>query len=267
MEPPKRNAIVGFLDKLVPIFILAVFWSFVAWFITGIRGVEFPGPLETVLYLITIAQGKVIFQSTLYVHLLHSFKRFILGFGMASVVGVTAGLLMGYSKMLRERLYPLVSILQPMPSTAWIPISILVFGIGDLSTVFIIFLSSLWPTVVNTVAGAESVPDNYLRLAQMFKMRKAKVFTRIVMPHSVPHILTGLRTAVANSWRSLVAAEMIAATGTGLGYVIIQSRWNLDYKTALACIVVIAIIGYLMEKVVFRYIESMTLKKWGMQTT
>jgi ABC-type nitrate/sulfonate/bicarbonate transport system permease component len=98
-------------------------------------------------------------------------------------------------------------------------------------------------------------------------MKNTRILSNIVVPHSVPYILNGLRISVANAWRSLVAAEMIAASGVGLGYVIIQSRWNLDYTSALAGMVIIAIFGYLIEKVVFHHIESKTLEKWGMSTT
>ncbi|MCX6695850.1 MAG: ABC transporter permease [Candidatus Altiarchaeota archaeon] len=258
------------LDKavpLLPVALLFVGWAAVAWFIKAFKGVDFPGPFDTVSYLYDMLNGKILFERTLYVHLYYSLKRFILGLTTASALGVSIGLLLGYFKALREHLYPRVSILQPIPSVAWIPVAILLFGIGDFSTIFIIFMASLWPTIVNTVAGSESVPENYLRMARMFRISGVRLFTQIVIPHSVPYILNGLRISVANAWRSLVAAEMIAATGTGLGYVIIQSRWNLDYTSAFACIMVIAIVGYVVEKIIFQRLEYMTLKKWGMLTS
>jgi len=258
------------LDKavpVVPVILLMILWALLAHFITVYKGVDFPGPIETFSYLYAYAMGKPLFEKSLYEHLFYSVERFLLGLASSALLGTTIGLALGYSKVLREHMYPMVSILQPIPSVTWIPIAILLFGIGDFSTIFIIFMASLWAMIVNTVAGAESVPENYLRFAQMLKLGKTKVFASIVIPHSVPYLINGLRISVANSWRALIAAEMITATGTGLGYVIIQSRWNLDYTSAFACIVIIAVIGYTLEKIVFQRLEYVTLKRWGMATT
>ena len=264
---PRGRIVLYGVDSVfpvVPVLIILAAWALAAWFINVSVGVYFPGPWDTFALLFQLMGGRPLFRSTLYAHLFASLGRFLLGLVSATVVGVSAGLVMGYSKSVREHLYPVVSILQPIPSVTWIPVAIMLFGIGNLSTVLIIFMAAIWPTVVNTVAGAESVPDNYKRMAGMFRLRRSGVFARIVVPHSVPYILNGLRISVANAWRALVAAEMIAATGTGLGYVIIQSRWNLDYTSAFACIVVIAVIGYVMERIVFRRLEYVTLKRWGM---
>jgi ABC-type nitrate/sulfonate/bicarbonate transport system permease component len=251
---------------ILPTIIIFLSWALLSWFLKAYNGVDFPGPVETLAALWGMITGKIVFDQTIYTHLYYSLGRFLIGLTTASAAGMTVGLVLGYSRGLREHLYPMVSILQPIPSLAWIPVAILLFGLGDFSTIFIIFMASIWSVIVNTVAGAESVPENYIRVAHMFRMQRIEIFTKIVIPHSIPYLINGLRISVANSWRALVAAEMIATTGTGLGYVIIQSRWNLDYTTALACIVIIAIIGYLMEKVLFQRLEYATLRKWGMTT-
>ena len=257
------------IDKVVPVIpvlLLLILWALMAWFIAYSFEIQFPGPLETFRQLYQYLLGQPLFEQSIYVHVYFSLKRFVFGLTFAAMAGIFLGLMLGYSRFAKEHLYPIVSILQPIPSIAWIPIVIMLIGIGDMATISIIFLAAIWPNIVNTVAGAESVPENYLRVAQMFRLRKLQVFAKIIVPHSIPYIINGLRISVANSWRALVAAEMIAATGTGLGYVILNSRVYLDYTTALACIVIIAVIGYTLEKIVFQHVEYVTLKKWGMVT-
>jgi ABC-type nitrate/sulfonate/bicarbonate transport system permease component len=159
---------------------------------------------------------------------------------------------------------PVVTILQPIPSLAWIPVAILVLGLGPASTLLIIFLAGVFPVILNTAVGVRSVDEGFLRAARMMGADQRTVFRRVLIPGAFPHMLSGFRNALANGWRSLIAAEMLTGSGTGLGYAIFQSRWNLDYASAFVNIILIAIAGLVCEGLVFTQLERRTVERWGL---
>lgn len=159
---------------------------------------------------------------------------------------------------------PIVHMMQTIPSLAWIPIAILLLGLGSPATVFIIFLAGVFAITINTVAGVRSIDVPNIRAAQMLGVGRGALLTQVLLPGAAPHTLSGLRVGLANGWRGLIAAEMVAAQGTGLGYAIFQARWSFDYNSAFASIIVIALIGLAVE-VVFNVIERRTVHRWGMR--
>jgi len=158
-------------------------------------------------------------------------------------------------------LNPLVQILRPISPIAWIPLAILWFGVGDLSPIFLIFLSSVFPTVVQTAAGVQQIDRRYLRAADNFGVRGAKLFFQVVIPAVLPQIIVGLRVSLGVAWLVVVAAEMIALR-SGLGYLIIDSRnAGNRYDLVVAGMVIIGVTGLLLDAMM-RRLERLKAVRW-----
>ena len=156
---------------------------------------------------------------------------------------------------------PLVQILRPISPIAWIPLAILWFGVGDLSPIFLIFLSSVFPTVVQTAAGVQTIDRRYLRAADNFGVGGAKLFFQVVIPAVLPQIIVGLRVSLGVAWLVVVAAEMIALH-SGLGYLIIDSRnAGNRYDLVVAGMVIIGLTGLLLDTMM-RRLERLKVVRW-----
>jgi ABC-type nitrate/sulfonate/bicarbonate transport system permease component len=241
-----------------------VLWHLVALGAGWVRGVDFPTPWDTAARLWDLVRGRPLADHLLYRHLLDSLARWGLGFAIAAAAGVGYGLVAGWYRGVERLTLPLVHTLQLIPGLAWIPVALLLFGIGQRATVFMIAVTAFVPVAINALAGVKQVDETYVRAARMLGARGPLLLRRVLVPGALPHILSGLRTGLGNGWRVLVAAEMIVGAGTGLGYVIIQARWTLDYASALACVVVIATIGLVVERGIFRTLEQRTVERWGL---
>ena len=197
------------------------------------------------------------------VHMKYSLIRWIKGFCIAAVVGVTLGILMS----LDDRIYRLgivpVNILQMIPGLAWYPVCILLFGLGETSAIFIIAITVISPIAINICNGLRRVPKVNIRVADMCGKSYAEKFVEILLPFAALDFITGFRIGMANAWRMLIAAEMVVGVAVGLGYAIQIETAYLDYVSAFACIVIICIIGILIDKVFFGTIESYASKKLG----
>lgn len=245
---------------------LALWWGLSA-FVMHLRHVAFPTPYETILRLMELVRGRLLNDATVYRHVADSLQRWALGFALAVGAGVSSGLLLGWSRLLERLSMPTVTVLQLVPGLAWIPVAILLFGIGERATVFMIAVTALAPIVINTTAGVKGVDELFIRAARMMGADDRTLFARVLLPGSLPHLLSGLRVGFANGWRVLVAGEMIVGTGTGLGYSIIQSRWTLDYAGAFVCIAIICAIGLLVERGILLPLERRTVERWGLART
>lgn len=242
-------------------------WYAVAWFVTYLRGVAFPTPWDTLRGLGRLLGGEPLSGSGLYRHVLHSLLRWVVGFAIASAAGLSYGLLAGWHGRLERLTVPVVHVLQLIPGLAWIPVAILLFGIGEKATVFMIAVTAFTPVAINVLGGVKRVDATYIRAARMLGASGAGLLVRVLIPGALPQVLSGLRVGLGNGWRVLVAAEMVVGTGTGLGFSIIQARWTLDYTSAFACVVIICIVGLVVERLVFAPLEARTVERWGLPRT
>ena len=256
--------ILMFLASLV---ILIVLWQVVAVTISAVRGVQFPTPGATGLRLIELLRGDALCDHSLYRHIIDSLARWSVGFAIAAVVGIGYGLLAGWHPNVEKLTLPIVHVFQMIPGLAWIPVAILLFGISAEATVFMIAVTAFTPVAINVLSGVKQVDATYVRAARMMRARGTTLLFRVLIPGSLPQILSGLRIGLGNGWRVLVAAEMIVGAGTGLGYSIIQARWTLDYTSAFACMLVICVIGLVVERLVFGMLERATVERWGLPRT
>jgi ABC-type nitrate/sulfonate/bicarbonate transport system permease component len=235
--------------------IIAVWYALVLW-VRWSRGTDFPTPLQCLQRLLSLLRGERLYGYTIRQHLVSSFlQRWLAGYGLAVAVGLVAGLLVGISRPLRELTMPLTYVLQLIPGLAWVPVALLLFGIGNTATVFMIFVTALAPIIINTSGGIQAVPPIYLRAARMMGASWPRIYLQVMLPAALPVIVNGLRIGFANGWRVLIAAEMVVGVGLGLGYAIIQARWSLDFEAAFVCIAVICAVGIAFEKLVFAVLE------------
>jgi NitT/TauT family transport system permease protein len=229
-----------------------------AWWIAVVasHSVIFPTPLQVVTGTLDLAR-----DGTLWNHIGASLFRVGTGFLLAVVVGVPLGLLMGWVGGAFATLNPIVQILRPISPIAWIPIAILWFGVGDLSPIFLIFLSSVFPTIVQTAAAVHTIDRQYIWAAENFGVSRYKLFLQVVIPAALPQIIVGMRVSLGVAWLVVVAAEMIALR-SGLGYLIIDSRnAGNRYDLVVAGMVIIGLTGLLLDGAM-RRLERLKAVRW-----
>jgi len=261
----------GYLSRLiistVSIGTLFILWIGVVCFVSAVKGSVFPNPVSVFTRLIRLLHGGLLYDHTIRHHLTSSLIRWGIGYGLAVSAGIMTGILLGTSRILNRVFMPLIYVIQLVPGLAWIPIALLMFGIGNVSTVFMIFIMGYTPVVINTAGGIRSVPPIYTDAARMLGAKRWIIIHRVLIPFASLSIIDGLRIGLANAWRVLIAAEMIVGVGVGLGYIIIQSRWSLDFEAAFVSIFLIVIIGLFIEKAVFGILENRISSKMGLEAT
>jgi NitT/TauT family transport system permease protein len=229
-----------------------------AWWGTVIatRSAIFPTPWQVVTGTMELIQ-----DGTLWEHIGASLLRVSTGFVLAVIVAVPLGLWMGWVRGAYATLNPIFQILRPISPIAWIPIAILWFGVGNASPIYLIFISSVFPMIVQTTAGVHTIERRYLRAAENFGVSRYTLFSRVVIPAVLPQIIVGMRIGLGVAWLVVVAAEMIALR-SGLGYLIIDSRnAGNRYDLVIAGMIIIGLIGLLLDGVM-RLLEGLKLVRW-----
>ena len=170
-----------------------------------------------------------------------------IGFGMAAVIGIPLGFMIGRFKFLSGMMAPIISLLRPVSPLAWLPIGLLVFKAANPAAIWVIFISSIWPMIVNTAVGVREVPQDYLNVAKVLNLSEWKVFTRILFPASLPFVLTGIRLSIGVAWLVIVAAEMLTG-GVGIGFWVWDEWNNLNVEHIIIAIFTVGIVGLLLEQ-------------------
>lgn len=176
-----------------------------------------------------------------------SLARVFAGFLCGALVAIPIGLLMGASSLSKKMFDPIVQILKPVSPLAWFPIGLVAFQSASSATVFIIFITSLWPTLINTAFGVSSIPDDHKNVARAFGFSRWKYLTKVLLPFSLPHIITGLRLSISVAWLVIVAGEMLSG-GIGIGFFVWDS-WNaLSLEKVISAILIIGVVGLLLDR-------------------
>ena len=220
----------------------------------------FPRPGQVVAAIVQLAR-----QGLLVNYIVSSLFRVTIGFTLAVVVGVPSGLLLGWFTRLFQAFNPLIQILRPISPIAWIPLAILWFGVADTAPVFLIFLASVFPITVTSMAAVKNIQPVYIRAARNFGVGRLELFRRVIFPATLPQILTGIRIALGIAWLVVVAAEMVAINpkSGGLGYLIIDARnAGKRYDLVVAGMVMIGVIGLVLDLLV-RRLEKFDEVSWG----
>ncbi len=240
------------LPMIVILLVIAIWWIVVV----RTESAIFPTPWQVVAGALELAR-----DGTLWEHIGASLFRVGTGFGLALVVAIPLGLWMGWVSGVYRTLNPIFQMLRPISPIAWIPLAILWFGVGDVSPIFLIFISSVFPMIVQTTSGVHTIERRYLRAAANFGVSRSVLFRRVVIPAVLPEIIVGMRIGIGVAWLVVVAAEMIALR-SGLGYLIMDSRnAGNRYDLVIASMIIIGVIGLLLDGTT-RLLERLKTVKW-----
>src|SRR5688572_21193661 len=180
-------------------------------------------------------------------NVLMSLQRVGIGFGLAALVGIPLGFVIGRFRFASGMAAPVIALLKPVSPLAWLPIGLLVFKAANPAAIWVIFVCSLWPMIVNTAAGVRQIPQDYLNVARVLNLSEWKVFTRILFPAVLPYVITGVRLSIGVAWLVIVAAEMLTG-GVGIGFWVWDEWNNLKVEHIMIAIFTIGMIGLLLEQ-------------------
>jgi len=169
-----------------------------------------------------------------------------IGFGLAALLGIPLGFILGRFQFANSMASPIISLLRPVSPLAWLPIGLLAFKAANPAAIWVIFISSIWPMIINTAVGVQRVPQDYLNVARVLNLSEWKVATRILFPAVLPYMLTGVRLSIGVAWLVIVAAEMLTG-GVGIGFWVWDEWNNLNVEHIIIAIFVVGIVGLILE--------------------
>jgi nitrate/nitrite transport system permease protein len=251
------------LKVLPPIFGIALLVGL--WAIVSMKSTSgFPSPLET------FKQAVDVFSDPFYRkgpndqgigwNVLSSLQRVAFGFGMAALVGIPMGFMIGRFTFLSRMFNPLISLLRPVSPLAWLPIGLMVFKGANPAAIWTIFICSIWPMIINTAVGVQRVPSDYMNVARVLNLSEWKIVTRILFPAVLPYMLTGVRLAVGTAWLVIVAAEMLTG-GVGIGFWVWDEWNNLNVRNIIIAIFTIGMVGLVLEFALVKLATAFTFEE------
>jgi nitrate/nitrite transport system permease protein len=235
------------LPPMFGILLLLAVWTLISYQSKGL-----PGPVST------WHSAVLVFSDPFYSNgpndqgigwnILASLERVGLGFGLAALVGIPLGFIIGRFEFLSRMTAPVISLLRPVSPLAWLPIGLLVFKAANPAAIWVIFISAIWPMIINTAVGVSKVPQDYMNVARVLNLSEWKIFTRILFPSVLPYMMTGVRLSIGVAWLVIVAAEMLTG-GVGIGFWVWDEWNNLNVEHIIIAIFVVGIVGLLLEQV------------------
>ncbi|PSN08232.1 nitrate ABC transporter permease [Siccibacter turicensis] len=248
--PRWRTRLNEALQRLIPA-LLGLLLLGVAWQLAALHSKGFPGPLSTLDSALTLFADPFYNDGPndrgIGWNVLASLGRVAVGFGLAALVGIPLGFLIGRFVFVARMFNPLIALLRPVSPLAWLPIGLLLFQKAEPASSWTIFICSIWPMVINTAEGVKRVPQDYLNVARVLRLSEWTVMRRILFPAVLPAVLTGVRLSVGIAWLVIVAAEMLTG-GLGIGFWIWNEWNNLNVENILIAIVIIGVVGLALEQ-------------------
>jgi NitT/TauT family transport system permease protein len=223
----------------------------VLWYLAAVvfklpRFSQIPDPVAVARAWVDLhpASGRSMFTAVYYADMLLSLKRVLIAFALATTLGVTLGLFMGWSLRFYDYTFPIVEILRPMPPLSWIPLAVLILPGTETAVVYVTFIAAFFATVLNTLLGVRSIDNNYFLAAKCLGSRPKDIFFNVVLPGALPFIFTGLQISMGIAWMSLVAGEIISGSG-GLGYAIYETYSLFQYTEVIFYMITLGFLGYI----------------------
>ena len=260
---PRRvwlNKLTGFALQLLPQ-VLGIALLVLIWSILAEKNSALPTPTAT------YQEALKVFADPFYQNgpndqgigwnIYASLKRVALGFGLAAIIGIPLGFMIGRFQFLAGMFNPIISLLKPVSPLAWLPIGLLVFKAAHPAAIWSIFICSIWPMIINTSIGVQRVPQDYLNVARVLDLSEWKIFTSILFPSVLPYMLTGVRLAIGTAWLVIVAAEMLTG-GVGIGFWVWDEWNNLNVPHIIIAIVVIGLVGLILEQILVAAARAFT---------
>ncbi|KFD22375.1 nitrate ABC transporter permease [Tatumella ptyseos] len=250
-RPRRRHPVAGRIFRRLFAGASGILLLLCGWQIVALNSSDFPTPWQTWQAAIPV------FAHPFYIagpndqgigwNVLASLKRVAIGFGLAALVGIPVGFLIGRFRFIADMLNPVISLLRPVSPLAWLPIGLLIFQRADPASYWTIFICSVWPMILNTAEGVRMIPDDYLNVARVLRLSELTVMRKILFPAVLPNILTGMRLSIGIAWLVIVAAEMLTG-GMGIGFWIWNEWNNLNVEHIIIAIFIIGLVGLLLEQ-------------------
>lgn len=245
--------------------VLAAIWQ-LAVTVSGVNRALFPGPAETVAAfgeLLTTGLKGSSSTLNLWQHIGFSMYRFIIGYGLAIICGVAGGIALGIFSKAFAFVNPVIQLIRPIAPVAWLPFIVLIFGIGDIPAMVIIFIAGFFPILLSSVSAVNSIDNTYIKVASNFELTKWENVTKVIFPASFPQIMNSLRLALGTSWIFLVSGEMVGSQ-SGLGFLIMDAKNAVRMDALMAVIITIGVIGFILDYII-RSIERKVSKNYGIR--
>lgn len=261
--PQRIATFIGKQAKgLVPAIVALALFLAVWQLLTSGEGASLPSPLKVLTDTWDPLIIDPFFDSGgsdvgLFWQLFASLKRVAIGYTLAALVGISVGILTGSIAVLYRAVDPLFQVLRTIPPLAWLPISLAAFQQANPSAIFVIFVTAIWPIIINTAVGVQQIPQDYTNVARVLQLSKVEYFTKILFPATVPYIFTGLKIAVGLSWLAIVAAEMLTG-GVGIGFFIWDSYNSGNLSEVILAVIYVGIVGLLLDKLI-TFISSLVV--------
>lgn len=217
-------------------------------------------PLETIAVIL----WQMIADGTLFVNGFATLIRVFIGLGIAFVIALPLGVLMARSWQVERIVMPVLSVLLPIPSLAWVPLFVLWFGIGDFATILVVVYAATFPLVYSVWSGVRSVNPLWLRAATVMGADETTMFWKVMWPAALPYVITGFRLSFGRAWIGVIGGELLASPKLGLGEIIFNAKEFLDAGVMLSTLIGIGLLGVFFERLVFQSVENLTIRRWGM---
>jgi nitrate/nitrite transport system permease protein len=244
-----KEAAVRVIPPLIVVLLLGVFWELVC----RRAGSTLPPPSKVyqdtreLIFDPFFDHGGI--DKGLFWHLSASLQRVALGYSLAAVVGIALGTLVGQSVWAMRGLDPIFQVLRTIPPLAWLPLALAAFRDGQPSAIFVIFITSIWPIIINTAVGIRNIPQDYRNVAAVVQLNPLEFFWKVMLPSAAPYIFTGLRIGIGLSWLAIIAAEMLIG-GVGIGF-FIWDAWNSSHiSEIILALFYVGIIGFVLDRLI-----------------
>ena len=261
MENKLKDRAAKIILPLIVLFLLIQMWSGLATIVE-----DFPTPSATWSTATEVLADPFYVESEddkgIGWQVLNSLQRVFGGFALAVLVGVPVGLMIGMSKYFQYALDPYIQIFKPVSPLAWLPLLLFIFRDIDMTAVTTIFITSIWPIIINTALGVKSVSEDYLNVAKVLQFTALEKITQIILPVAVPYIFTGMRLSLGIAWLVIVAAEMLTG-GIGIGFWIWDEYNNLNYHNIIIGIIIVGVVGWVLDMIMGVIADFFDYRKKG----
>jgi bicarbonate transport system permease protein len=250
------NSFISSLKKQVPdlipptiaIAIFLVLWQLFAW----IPEATLPGPIQVIretwvlIFWPFYDRGGV--DKGLFWQILASLQRVAISYTLAAIVGIALGILIGVNRTMSKALDPIFQLMRTVPPLAWVPISLAALRQNEPAALFVIFITAIWPILINTAVGVTQIPQDYNNVAKVLQLSRKEYFTNILIPAALPYIFTGLRIAIGLAWLAIIAAEIVMGGVLGIGIFIWNAYQNNNVSEVILALIYIGVVGLLLDK-------------------
>jgi len=255
-----QKLLPNIVPPLVAITIFLVIWQL----FTMLPGAVLPGPIkvvqETWILILYPFYDKGGTDKGLFWQVLASLQRVAIGYTLAAIVGIGLGILVGTSKLMSRALDPIFQFLRTVPPLAWVPIALAALQKNEPAALFVIFITAIWPILINTAVGVQQIPQDYRNVARVLKLSRSKFFFKILIPSALPYIFTGLRIAIGLAWLAIIAAEIVMSGIVGIGFFIWNAYTNGDVSEVILALFYIGAVGMILDKLMAK-LQTMIAKE------